>query len=229
MSVVIPTWRAAARIGPCLGALAEAVLDGVIREVILVDGGSDDDIAAVAEAVGARLILAPRGRGGQMAAGAAAARGEWLMFLHADTVLGPGWARAVTAHIGRGPGRAGYFRLAFDARGLAPAWVAAWANLRSALFALPYGDQGLLIDRALYASVGGHPAWPLMEDVALARALGPRRLAGLGAVAVTSAERYVAEGWLRRGARNLGTLALYFLGRSPERLAARYHRGGNGG
>jgi hypothetical protein len=90
---------------------------------------------------------------------------------------------------------------------------------------LPYGDQGLLISRGLYTRVGGYPQIPLMEDVALARRLGRRRLAPIDACATTSAERYVAEGWLRRGGRNLTNQALYFLGVSPERLAARYRPG----
>ena len=113
VSVVIPTLDAAARIGPCLGALGEGVA-GLVREVILADGGSADAIGQVAEATGARLVEAPRGRGPQLAAGARAARGAWLLFLHADTVLAPGWAEAARRHIAAGPERAGYFRLAFD-------------------------------------------------------------------------------------------------------------------
>ena len=225
VSVVIPTLEAADRIGPCLGALSEAVMAGVIHEVIVADGGSADAIAEVAEAVGARLVTAPRGRGKQLAAGAKAARGDWLLFLHADTVLAPGWGTAVLAHVQTRPERAGYFTLRFDAPGPMARFVAGWANLRAALFALPYGDQGLLISRALYDQAGGYRSIPLMEDVALVRRIGRRRLARLGAAAVTSAARYGADGWLRRGWRNLTTLALYFLGVAPERLARRYVRG----
>jgi rSAM/selenodomain-associated transferase 2 len=226
VSVVIPTLEAADRIGPCLGALGEAVMEGVIHEVIVADGGSVDAIAEVAEAVGAKLVAAPRGRGPQLAAGARAARGDWLLFLHADTVLSPGWGAAVLAHIQARPGQAGYFTLQFDAPGNRPSpmarIVAGWANLRSALFALPYGDQGLLVSRALYDMTGGYQSIPLMEDVALARRIGRRRLARLRVAAVTSAARYAADGWLWRGWRNLTTLALYFIGVDPERLARRY-------
>ena len=225
VSVVIPTLEAADRIGPCLGALGEAVMEGVIHEVIVADGDSSDAIAEVAEAVGARLVTAPRGRGQQLAAGAKAARGDWLLFLHADTVLAPGWGAAVLAHVQARPERAGYFTLRFDTPGPMARIVAGWANLRAALFALPYGDQGLLISRALYDQAGGYRSIPLMEDVALVRRIGRRRLALLGAEAVTSAARYGADGWLRRGWRNLTTLALYFLGVAPEQLARRYERG----
>jgi hypothetical protein len=179
----------------------------------------------VAEAIGARLVRAPRGRGQQLAAGAQAARGAWLLFLHADTVLTPGWTAAVLAHIRDRPDRAGWFRLRFDAEGPMPRLVAGWANLRSVLLALPFGDQGLLVSRAVYRAAGGYPEIPLMEDVALARRLGRRRLSGIGAEAVTSAARYAQVGWLRRGWRHLTNQALYFLGVPPERLARRYGRG----
>jgi rSAM/selenodomain-associated transferase 2 len=229
VSVVIPTLEAADRIGPCLGALGEALMDGVIHEVIIADGGSADGIADIAEAVGARVVTAPRGRGNQLAVGAGAARGHWLLFLHADTVLSPGWGTAVLAHIQTRPGYAGYFALRFDAPGPMPQIVAGWANLRAAMFALPYGDQGLLISRALYDKAGGYPEIPLMEDVALVRRIGRlngrRGLTRLRAEALTSAARYGADGWLRRGWRNLTTLALYFFGVDPARLARRYVRG----
>ena len=225
LSIVIPTLDAAERIGPCLGALSEGLMCGLIHELIIADGGSQDTVAELADSLGARLVTAPRGRGRQLAAGARAAHGDWFLFLHADTVLPPGWAEVVRSHIDNGPQRAGYFALRFDTTATMGRLVAAWANLRSALFALPYGDQGLLVSRPLYRQTGGYRPIPLMEDVALVRRIGRRRLARLGAAAVTSASRYAADGWLRRGWRNLTTLALYFLGVAPERLARRYLRG----
>lgn len=222
ISVIIPTLNAAPRLGPCLGALGPAVLDGMLTEVIFSDGGSTDDTAQIADLTGAEFITGPAGRGGQLARGAAAARGEWLLFLHADTVLSPNWPDRVRAHMNAGAERAGWCRLAFDATGGAPRLVAGWANLRSYLFGLPYGDQALLIHRSLYRAVGGYQDMPLMEDVALARALGRRRLVGLDIVATTDAARYQREGWVRRGAKNLTLLCRYFLGASPDRLAERY-------
>jgi rSAM/selenodomain-associated transferase 2 len=223
VSVIIPTLNAADRLGPTLGAIAEALFEGLIREVILTDGGSNDAIAEVAEASGARLITSPAGRGSQLIAGAVAARGDWFLFLHADTVLQEGWIEAMRSHVSLGPGNAGYFRLRFNSAHPLARLFETWANLRSRMAGLPYGDQGLLIHRALYTRVGGYPAIPLMEDVALARRLSGK-LRGLDAVALTSAERYEADGWLTRGWRNLTTLMLYLMGRPPEELAKRYAR-----
>lgn len=225
VSVVIPTLNAAARLGPCVEALGEGLIAGVVRELVIADGGSSDEIAGVAEALGARLVRAPQGRGTQLAAGARVATGKWLLFLHADTVVAPGWASAVVSHIGTQPGKAGYFRLRFDHGGSMARFVAGWANLRSRFLGLPYGDQGFLVSRAVYDAVGGYPEIPLMEDVTLARRLGRARLAQLDGDAVTSAERYAARGWTRRGALNLWTLVLYFSGVAPERLVRRYERG----
>jgi rSAM/selenodomain-associated transferase 2 len=223
VSVIIPTLNAADAIGPCLGAVAEALTSGILREVILTDGGSSDAIEDVAEAVGARLIRGAPGRGAQLARGAEAARGSWLLFVHADTVLGHGWVEAVQRHIAAAPDRAGWFRLRFDEETAPARAVASWANFRSSALGLPYGDQALLVPAGLYRKLGGHPEIPLMEDVALARRLRGL-LRPLGAEAVTSAERYRREGWLNRGARNLSTLALWRMGVSPETLAKRYER-----
>lgn len=221
ISVIIPTLDAEAGLGLCLDALGEGLAAGLIRELIVSDAGSCDGTLPLAEAAGARIVTGPPSRGGQLCLGAEAAEGDWLLFLHADTVLGPGWAEVVEAALHR-PG-AYWFHLRFDAGG-AMAWIVArWANLRARLFGLPYGDQGLLIDRKSYDAAGGFPDIPLMEDVALARALRGR-LRPLPATAITSAAKYRQQGWLRRGARNLGTLARYFAGVDPKVLAARYRR-----
>ena len=221
ISVVIPTLDAAATLPACLGGLGEGLNEGLIRDLVVSDGGSRDATLPIAEAAGAVIVTGPASRGGQVRRGVAAAGGDWLLLLHADTVLMPGWAGAVAAVLG-GEG-AWHFRLAFDAAGLAPRMVAGWANLRSGLFGLPYGDQGLLVRRSVLEAVGGCPDIPLMEDVALARALRGR-LGALDAVALTSAAKYRRQGWLRRGGRNLWTLARYMAGTDPERLARDYRR-----
>ncbi|MCW8842645.1 MAG: TIGR04283 family arsenosugar biosynthesis glycosyltransferase [Rhodobacteraceae bacterium] len=223
LSVVMPVLNGETVLGPCLAALYEGVQAGLIRELIVVDGGSEDRSVEIAQEAGAQVLeLDAPSRGGQLRSGCAAAQGAWLLVLHADTILEEGWSEAVAAHLSKP--YAGYFRLGFDDTGGAARWVAGWANLRARVFGLPYGDQGLLIERRLYEQVGGYADIPLMEDVAIARALGRRRLGALDALAVTSAEKYRQQGWFRRGARNLWTLLRYFVGITPERLAKDYRR-----
>ncbi len=223
LSIVIPTLNASADLGPTLAALGEGLQAGLLREVIFSDGGGDARIAMVAEAAGAILVQGPPGRGGQLARGAAAAKGEWLLFLHADTWLAEGWAKAVAAHMQGFPDHAGWFRLRFRAKGAAPRIVAAWANLRSRL-GLPYGDQGLLIRHDLYRRVGGYPEIALMEDVALARRLRGR-LRALAGTALTDAVRYERAGWLRQSLRNGWRLVRFLAGVPAERLARGYREG----
>lgn len=222
VSIVIPALNAAEELPACLEHLMEGLGAGLIRELVITDGGSIDETRAIAQAAGAEWVSGAPSRGGQLRRGCAAAKGEWLLVLHADTHLEPGWSAAVAQHLQDGQGRPAYFRLRFRARGVLPAWVAGWANLRSRLFALPYGDQGLLIRRADYDAAGGYPDQPLMEDVALVRRL--KGLAALPSAALTSAARYQRAGWLRRGARNMWTLMRYFFGVAPERLAKSYSK-----
>lgn len=220
ISVIIPTLNAEKTLPHCLAALMEGLEAGVIRELILTDGGSTDDTQKIADNVGSTWVSGPPSRGGQLGRGVQAASGPWLLIVHADTQLAEGWSTAAIAAM-TSPG--GYWGcLQFDSSGFSAKSVAGWANLRSRL-GLPYGDQALLIDKDTYDSAGGYPDIPLMEDVALARQL-KGRLKPLGAKAVTSAEKYKRAGWGRRGLRNLSILMRYFAGVSPDRLAKAYKR-----
>ena len=222
VSIIVPTLNAATTLPRCLEALIEGLGHGLIRDLIVSDGGSQDNTAAIAAAAGAEIVTGPPSRGGQLRRGCAAASGQWLLILHADTCLAAGWAQNVADHIAEPSAGPAYFRLQFDEPGLMASWVAGWANLRAAWLGLPYGDQGLLVSRADYQRAGGYPDQPLMEDVALVRKLG--RLRGLRVIARTSAARYKRDGWLTRGSRNLWTLARYLAGTDPEVLATRYRR-----
>lgn len=224
LSIVIPTLDAARTLKATLAALAEASATRLAHEIIISDGGSSDDTVALAMRAGARAVSGPPGRGVQLAAGAAAASGDWLLFLHADTRPQPGWTDAVRRFCANPANAvaAGYFRFALDERCRAARRVEWLVRLRCRLLALPYGDQGLLIARAAYHALGGFRALPLMEDVDLARRLGRRRLRPLGHDAVTSAERYRRDGWWRRPLRNLACLSLYFLGVAPKHLLRLY-------
>lgn len=220
LSIVIPTLNAGDDLPACLAALMEGVAGGLVRELVISDGGSNDATRELARAVGAVWVEGPAGRGGQLARGVAASRGDWLLVLHADSRLSPGWAEAVEA--GMAQGAAGYFRLTYRASGLGPRLVAGWANLRARRLGLPFGDQGLLVSRADYEAAGGYRDIALMEDMALARQLAPLRV--LDATVSTGWGRYAAKGWMRQGAANLWRQARFLAGADPDKLARRYHR-----
>ncbi len=222
ISVIIPTLNA----GRCLSAtflsIFDAAVDGFVSEVIVSDGGSEDATLKIAQEAGATVIVSERGRGQQLRAGAEAARKPWLLFLHADTALERGWVEEAGAFIRTGGDSAAAFRFRLADSGFQPRLLESAVALRCKLFALPYGDQGLLISRKLYDAVGGFAGIPLMEDVDFVTRLGRRRIAILKTAAVTSAERFRRDGYLRRSLSNVSCLMSYYRGVPPERLAERY-------
>lgn len=221
VSVVIPTLNAETALMACLSSLFDGVQARLIRELIVVDGGSTDSTVNLAREAGATVIETAPSRGHQLRIGCAQAQGDWLLILHADSQLSEGWCDAIQTHV---QGRdAGYFKLMFEGGGMMASIVAGWANLRAWLFGLPFGDQGMLIPRSLYDAVGGYPDIELMEDVVLVRALSGR-LVPLDSELVTSSQKYRQQGWFRRGARNIVLQIRYFIGVSPEKLAQEYRK-----
>jgi hypothetical protein len=144
------------------------------------------------------------------------------LFLHSDSILGRGWQDAVIRHMSN-PEQAAYFKLQFDETTFPARTVAGWANFRSRWLGLPYGDQGLLINKSLYNRIGGFPDIPLMEDVAMAKKLHGRLIA-MPAPIETSAVKYRQDGWLKRSFLNFGMLSRYLVGTDPNKLAAKYYR-----
>jgi rSAM/selenodomain-associated transferase 2 len=227
ISVVIPTRNAERRLAATLTALVPAVVDGTVREVIVVDCGSTDATRTIADAAGARLIETPEGRGVQLQSGAAAARHPWLLFLHADTVLEANWHDEVAGFIekmetDRRVPSAAAFRFALDGVGLGARIIERGVGIRCFVCAMPYGDQGLLISRQLYDEIGGFKPVPLFEDVDIVRRIGRQRLSMLRARATTSAVRY-QRGYARRVLRNWVCFVLYSLGVSTKRLEKIYN------
>jgi len=220
-SALIPTLNAAATLPATLAALR-----GSVAEIIIADGGSTDRTREIASEHGALVIPAARGRGVQLRAAAEAATQPWLLALHADTKPGPDWQAAIADFIARPAvaAEAGYFRFTLNDPAPEARRLEAMVAWRCRWLGLPYGDQGLLIGRDFYRALGGYEAIPLMEDVALIRRIGRKRLVALPADFITSAEKWQRDGWYARSARNLFCLSLWFAGVAPERIAAFYAR-----
>ncbi len=218
IGVVIPTLNEA---GTLPALLADLRRVAVPLDVVVADGGSTDATRAAAAAGGARVLAAPRARATQMNAGARAVKGEWLLFLHADCRLPPPARRALLEGVVDAPElEAAVFRFAIDLPAGWKRFIELGQALRQALYGLPYGDQGLLVRRALFESVGGFPDLPLLEDVALLRLLRRRvRVHTLPASVQTSGRRYRRDGVLRTWLRHTWIIMLYLAGVSPGRLA----------
>lgn len=216
ISVVIPTLNEAGRIGAVLAPLCD--LPGV--EVIVADGGSSDGTGDMARRFPVRLLNGLAGRAVQMNAGAAAATGTYLLFLHADTRLPEGFAGHVREVLARPDVAAGAFELRIDAPGHGLRLIERLANWRSRRLGMPYGDQAVFVRTALFREVGGFPSIPVMEDFELMRRLRRRgRVVIAPTAVVTSARRWRANGLLRNTLINQAVIAAYLLGVPPERIA----------
>ena len=220
LSVVIPALDE----GDCIeAALASASAPGV--EVLVVDGGSHDDTVARARGRGARVLFSAPGRARQLDAGVQAATGDVLLFLHADTLLPPGFDAAVMRALADPGVAGGAFRFRFDQRSLALRAVEWGARLRVSLFRLPYGDQALFLRRHVLEALGGVPQVPILEDLDLVRGIRRAgRLALLELPATTSARRYEAHGVLRTMLRNWIATGAWAAGVDRSRVAAWYRR-----
>lgn len=219
LSVIIPTLNEAGRIADAVTrAFALAPI-----EVIVADGQSTDETAQVAEDAGARVILTSRGRATQQNAGADIARGEILLFQHADTWLAPVAVEQIREAIRPSHVVAGAFRQTIDAQG--PLYRALeWGNgLRAGILQTPYGDQGLFVRADVFRHIGGFPEVRLMEDLLIVRRLRRKgRIALLRGPIHVDARRWQRHGVARQTLRNWSLLAAERLGVSPNRLAGFY-------
>lgn len=223
LSVVIPVRDEAARLPSLLADLAAAPA-GLLREVWVVDGGSSDGSARLARLAGARLLPAAPGRGWQLQCGIAVSEAPWLLLLHADARLPVGWPAEIQRAIDGGEEAAWAFPLAIEAAGPALRLVAALSTLRSRWRQLPYGDQGLLLSRALYDRSGGLAPLPLMEDLEFLlrlRRLAPIRL--FRRPLQVDGRRWRRLGVWRTTWRNARLRRAWRRGEDPAQLARRYY------
>lgn len=202
----------------CLESLLPGLEAGLIREVIIADGGSGDATRAIGGAAGATVIDAAAGRSKQLRVGAAAARGEWLLFLYPGTALSRDWPERTEAHINTRPGMAAVFRLKYRSDASQARWLERRTNRRTRWTGLSYGDQGLLISRALYDKIGGYQDVPVLEDIVMARSIGKQRLVMLDAEARASAAEFEKHGWRRRAWSNALRLMRLRMGAKPDDL-----------
>jgi len=207
ISVIIPTLNNSETLAPCLAALIPAAVDGLIRQVIIADGGSTDATSAIAESAGAEIVSAPPPRADRLIAGAAAAKQPWLMFLTPDGVLAHDWEREVDAHLealsanGAARPAAAVFRFAIDDRGAAPRAAELATRIGYRVLGRACSEQGLLISRTHYDQLGGFRAQSAVEDIDLIRRIGRRDLVRLRTPITIAVSRY-QHGYGRVAARH---------------------------
>ena len=221
LSIIIPTLNSEYELPETLKSLFEGIEKNLIRELIISDGGSLDRTKIIANEVGAVFIEGTRGRGMQIKRGIEKSCGDWILVLHADTSLSVGWSEKIFPKIDKK--FACYFKLKFKSKSVFAYILEIWVNLRSKVFDLPYGDQGLLIHRDLLTSIGGFPNLPIMEDVALAGKL-KSKFKPLNIIAQTSAKKYHKKGWVRQSLINFSILIRFKLGQDADLLYNLYYK-----
>ena len=220
ISVIIPAYNEAEVIDLALSSTQNTT--GVER--IVVDGGSSDGTPGVAQSRSARIIRSPLGRARQMNAGAEAAEGMFLVFLHADTRLPEGFDHHIRRILTQSGVVAGAFRFQLDASSAGLRLIERTTNWRAQYLQMPYGDQAIFLTAELFREMGGFPDLPIMEDFELVRRLrGRGRIVIAPAAAVSSARRWQKLGPFQTTLINQLMIIAFYLGRDPSRLARWYH------
>jgi len=221
ISIIIPTLNEAATIARTLSHL-----EGVHNlEVIVVDGGSNDETAKLAKSRGAKVIQSNPGKAVQMNAGAAAAAGHVLVFLHADTLLPENFSYQIVSALNQNGVASGAFRLTIDSTRAGIRIIERMANLRSRFLRLPYGDQALFMKKSLFEKIGGFAEMPIMEDFILVRRLKREgKIVILPEAVATSPRRWLHHGIVKTWLINQAIIIAYYLGMPPERLTRWYRR-----
>jgi rSAM/selenodomain-associated transferase 2 len=221
ISIVIPVLNEASSLKNTL----PRVLEAEDVQVIVVDGGSEDDTVAVAMSLGVKITASTPGRAIQMNRGAQMATGEILLFLHGDTLLPLGYDAMIREGLGRPGVIAGAFELAISGELWGIRWIERLVRARSRLFSLPYGDQALFLKTSVFQAIGGFPALPIMEDFEFVQTLKKRgKITILPATVITSGRRWQKLGVVKTTLINQMIILGYYAGISPTRLV-RWYRG----
>lgn len=231
ISVIIPVWNEATQIEALLRYL---LATGCCAEIIVADGQSDDGTVALVERFAAQqdtpivpIVSVRRGRGAQMNAGAREAKGDTLFFLHADTFPPAGWHHVIAETVSRPDTAAGFFSYSLNTASIGLKIIELGVAIRSGVFNLPYGDQGLFLSKKIFQEIGGFAEIPLMEDIEILQRLrrhGKLREASLSVV--TSARRFQKYGTLKTFTKDALISAAFHAKVSPHVLA-RFYRFGN--
>ena len=224
VSVIVPVLDDVPRLE---GAL-ESLGDDARVEIIVVNAGEPTPAIIALEHAQpqVRWLTSLPGRGRQMNVGARLARGDWLLFLHADTRLSAGWVAELERAGQRASVAGGSFRFRLDSARRPARVLERGVAARVRWLDLPYGDQALFVRREVFTALGGYRELPLMEDVDFVRRLRRKgQLYHSTVLAVTSARRWETDGWIRRSVENVMLVLLFLAGVSPRWLAARYRRG----
>ena len=220
ISIIIPALNEEKTIAKTI----DSVKDGFNVEVIVVDGGSSDKTVYEAKSAGAQIIKSQPPRSSQMNKGAEEAKGEILLFLHADTILPSGYELTVRGTLDYPEICAGAFRFKLDEESPSLSRIEKLANFRSEILKMPYGDQGIFLKKSLFDEVGGFPEMPIMEDFEFVRRV--RKYGDIFTApfpAITSARRWKERGVLKTTLINQLMIVGYYLGISPEKLRKWYN------
>lgn len=222
LSIIIPVLNEAEQIEATISPL----LQNLDVELIVVDGGSEDQTVELLKSLGIQFIVSPeKGRANQMNIGAAVATGEILLFLHADTRLSEGYQDAINKTLSNPTVIAGAFELAIDGVQKPLRWVEKMVNLRSRFLSLPYGDQGIFLKASVFHEMGGFAQMPIMEDFEFIQRLKKRgKILIVPQSVLTSSRRWQKLGVWRTTLINQLMILGYYLGISPTQLARWYRR-----
>ena len=224
ISLIIPTLNSSLNIRTILNNLK-----GIFFEIIVIDGQSSDDSYKIAKRYTRQVYTAEPGRGYQLSMGALKSKGEWLLFLHSDSLLNEECLLRINEFISSPTNKykAAVFKLKINNSNIFARIIENLANIRTKIFSLPYGDQGLLISKEYYQKIGGYKKVKIMEDLDIIKKIGGKNLIILDAYIKTSSENYVRDGWIYRPLKNIICLTLFLFKIDTNTIYKFYYRSKN--